>query len=257
MSAPSETIEGELVEEKAIAVQHESSVGLLRDPDVVLAEAHKAAQALAKVLASKPRKIILNGKQYLEFEDWILLGQFYGVGIKTEWTRQIEVGDAKGWESAVVAIDKRTGIEVGRAEAMCLDNERNWKGKDSFTIRSMAQTRAGSKALSSGLRWIPVLAGYAGTPAEEMKQTSSSPEPAADSPAPSEYTVGSWARESLTALVKQASAEDRARVEKMIHDLGYTVRNVKGTFTLSDFFKRASSVQAFDILKVMGVDVPE
>src|SRR3990167_4301795 len=32
----------------------------------------------------------------------------------------------------------------------------------------MAQTRAGSKALSNVLRWVVVLAGYKGTPAEEM-----------------------------------------------------------------------------------------
>ena len=32
----------------------------------------------------------------------------------------------------------------------------------------MAQTRATSKALAQALRWIPVLAGYSGTPYEEM-----------------------------------------------------------------------------------------
>lgn len=35
-------------------------------------------------------------------------------------------------------------------------------------LRSMAQTRANAKALSNVLRFVPVLAGYKGTPAEEM-----------------------------------------------------------------------------------------
>lgn len=37
-----------------------------------------------------------------------------------------------------------------------------------FQLRSMAQTRAGSKALRNVLAWVAVLAGYKPTPAEEM-----------------------------------------------------------------------------------------
>lgn len=163
------TIEGEIVPvDDEHAVRAVAEIGLLRDPDKVLEEAHKAAAALGRVIAGKPRKVVFNGKQFLEVEDWVLLGQFYGVSGKTEWTRQIEVGEAKGWEARVVVVDQRTGSEVGGAEAMCLNTERNWKSKDDFQLRSMAQTRALSKALSARLRWIPVLAGYSGTPAEEM-----------------------------------------------------------------------------------------
>ena len=38
-----------------------------------------------------------------------------------------------------------------------------------FQLRSMAQTRAGAKALRNALAWVVVLAGYAPTPAEEME----------------------------------------------------------------------------------------
>lgn len=180
-------IEGQFREgdETAVALREQTEIGLLRDPDLVLDEAHKAAAALGRVIAGKKRKIVLNGKQYLEVEDWVLLGQFYGVSGKTEWTRPVEFGEVKGWEARVVVIDQRTGNEVGGAEAMCLDDERNWKGKDSFQIRSMAQTRALGKALSGRLRWIPVLAGYAGTPAEEMTETPPPPKDAAPNPADS------------------------------------------------------------------------
>lgn len=38
----------------------------------------------------------------------------------------------------------------------------------SFQLRSMAQTRAGAKALRNALAWVVVLAGYRPTPAEEL-----------------------------------------------------------------------------------------
>ena len=40
-----------------------------------------------------------------------------------------------------------------------------------FQLRSMAQTRAGAKALRNALAWVVVLAGYRPTPAEEMTGT--------------------------------------------------------------------------------------
>ena len=57
---------------------------------------------------------------------------------------------------------------------MCLDNERNWRNKDYFQMASMAQTRAGSKALSNVLRFVVALdKTISGTPAEEMTSMNS------------------------------------------------------------------------------------
>ena len=47
-------------------------------------------------------------------------------------------------------------------------DEKNWKGKPWFQLASMAQTRAGAKALRNLLARVVVLAGYNPTPAEEM-----------------------------------------------------------------------------------------
>jgi hypothetical protein len=44
----------------------------------------------------------------------------------------------------------------------------NWRNKPLFTLKSMAQTRAGGKALRQMLSWVVVLAGFKATPAEEM-----------------------------------------------------------------------------------------
>ena len=44
----------------------------------------------------------------------------------------------------------------------------NWSGRDDYALRSMAQTRAVSKALRLPLGFIVALAGYEATPADEM-----------------------------------------------------------------------------------------
>jgi hypothetical protein len=60
------------------------------------------------------------------------------------------------------------GQTVGAAEAMCTTNEGRWRKADPYAVRSMAQTRAVSKALRLPLGFIMQLAGYSPTPAEEI-----------------------------------------------------------------------------------------
>lgn len=240
------TIEGEFRESDELAVREPVDIGLLRDPELVLAEAHKAAAALGKVIASKTRKVTLNGKQYLEVEDWVLLGQFYGVAGKTEWTRPVEVGEAKGWEARVVLIDQRTGHEVGGSEAMCLNTERNWKGKDDFQLRSMAQTRALGKALSGKLRWIPVLAGYSGTPAEEV-----TPDPRPVPKEPDRMTRP-HAETLLGLAVDEAELDAARKVANPVQTTAAQIRLKEWKFdTWKAFYERGTPEQAAEVLKVL------
>jgi len=142
---------------------------IARPPEIVLAEARKAAKALRDVVSLKPRPVIFNGEQYLEFEDLQTLGRFYGVTAKIISTEFIDYGEAKGFEAKAVAL-RADGMEISAAEAMCLNDERNWKDKPLFQLRSMAQTRACAKSLRNVLAWVVVLAGYKPTPAEEMQE---------------------------------------------------------------------------------------
>ena len=57
-------------------VDVEDALVLRRDPNVVLAEATKAAKALMAVMAQKPDKVMMNGQQYIENEDWLVIGHF-------------------------------------------------------------------------------------------------------------------------------------------------------------------------------------
>jgi hypothetical protein len=142
-------------------------LAMSRAPEIVLAEAATAAKALREVIESKPTKCVINGKTFLQFEDWQTLGRFYGVTVAARETTYIEQGRVRGYECHAEAI-RADGQVISAAQAMCLDDESKWSDKPLFQLRSMAQTRAQAKALRNVLAWVVVMAGYAPTPAEEM-----------------------------------------------------------------------------------------
>lgn len=149
------------------APEVEQSITVSRPPEVVLAEAQKAAAALAKVISGKAKPVKFNGEVYLEFEDWQVVARFYGISVKVISTTPVNFGDVQGWEAKAEAIHA-SGHTVSAADSMCLNDEANWRNKPMFMLRSMAQTRACAKALRNVLAWVVVLAGYKPTPAEEM-----------------------------------------------------------------------------------------
>jgi hypothetical protein len=68
----------------------------------------------------------------------------------------------------VAVVYNKDGIKIGSAEASCLRSEPNWAIKPEFQLKSMAQTRAGAKALRNLYGWVAVLAGVKPTPVEEI-----------------------------------------------------------------------------------------
>lgn len=140
----------------------------LIDPEVEINFAVKCAKALTSVINQKKKKVIINGEQYIEFEDWQTLGQFYGMTVKTQDAQQIVIDGIKGAYAKAEVVSVKNGIIIGGAEAYCLSNEKNWISKPFFQLASMAQTRAAAKALRNILSRVVVLAGYSPTPAEEM-----------------------------------------------------------------------------------------
>ena len=167
MSTQPETVDAEVVEPGAevATVDPAANTTLFRtdDPATVLQRATEVANSLAPVLKERGMLSNISGREYVRVEGWMTLGSMLGVTAVGVWTRKVD----NGWEAKV---DARTldGRVIGSAEAMCLSVEDNWKDSDEFAIRSMAQTRAASKALASVLRFVVTLAGFAGTPAEEM-----------------------------------------------------------------------------------------
>jgi hypothetical protein len=133
------------------------------DPVAVVERASTIATALADVIKRRSLYKHIGQSDHVFVEGWTLLGSMLGVFAEVEWSRPLE----DGWESRAVA---RTlaGRTVGAAESMCSRSESKWKHSDDYAIRSMAQTRAVSKALRLPLGFIMELAGYSATPADEV-----------------------------------------------------------------------------------------
>ncbi len=169
-----------------------TDVAIYRAPETILAEAHKAAVALQDVISKKKDPVMMNGQQYLEYEDWQTVGRFYGITAKVEKVEYVAYGSVRGFSASAVAL-RADGFELSRATGDCLSDEPKWSTKPKyewrdkadgtgrekvqvgeenvplFQLKSMAQTRACAKALRNVLAWVVVLAGYRPTPAEELE----------------------------------------------------------------------------------------
>ncbi len=133
------------------------------DPAEVVAAATAAAKPLADVIERQQLYAPIRGGKYVRVEGWTLLGSMVGVFPVCVWSRRTDTG----WEARVEA-RTRHGEIVGAAEASCDRSEPRWQDADDYALRSMAQTRATSKALRQPLGFIVTLAGFEATPLEEM-----------------------------------------------------------------------------------------
>jgi hypothetical protein len=133
------------------------------DPSLVLVKAAEVAGALARVVRERKLYASISGTEHVLVGGWTLLGSMLGVYPVTVWSRPLE----DGWEARVEA-RTRDGAIVGAAESECLRSERRWAKADDYAIRSMAQTRATSKALRLTLGFVMELAGFDATPADEV-----------------------------------------------------------------------------------------
>lgn len=177
-----------MTEEIEVYEQHEAPVSAqvggvfaLEEPAEMIQKATAAANVLKDVVKKAGLVASIGGKEYLTVEAWTTLGVLVGCTARTEWSREIE----GGYEAAVEVVNAH-GLVIGRAEALCTRAERNWKNRDDYALKSMAQTRAMGKALRMPLGWIAVLAGYQATPAEEMPTAAQEPPGRGAAPQPAQ-----------------------------------------------------------------------
>lgn len=169
------------------------------NPIVGMERANRIALKLRDIVMQRKLAVKIGNSFHLTIEAWNACGAMVGVVAKTEWTKTER--DAGGRFDGVIARAQVVSIEdqtvISAAENACYVDEQVKKRNGDYyhrwvencpthgeptlepcglpnrhAILSMAQTRAASKALAQVLRWIPVMAGYAGTPAEEMTEGS-------------------------------------------------------------------------------------
>ncbi|MGO9960589.1 MAG: hypothetical protein ACLP50_32210 [Solirubrobacteraceae bacterium] len=195
---------GEIIEGTAVEVYHAPpppSLFRTDDPVEIIERATRVADALKGVIVKQRLFKSINGRDHVLVEGWTTLGSMLGVVPVATWSRRIEPAirydvevvhyewvdkrkrekarshytvEGYDWEARVEArtMDGRT---IGAAEAMCSRGELTWAKREDYALRSMAQTRATSKALRGPLGFIVALAGYATTPFEEMPNETEPP----------------------------------------------------------------------------------
>jgi hypothetical protein len=171
--------------------------------DEVIAHATEIANSLDRLVKAQGFAVAMGGrKPHLEIGAWQALGALTGalggealhaetipgsvkpVGEKTTYhvhekkysgpkgnrvlEKEIDYDvEGQDWE-ATVEVKTAGGVVIGRAAGMCSRAEPSWMPKPDPALRSMAETRAASRAFRAALGWIVAIAGYNPTPAEEM-----------------------------------------------------------------------------------------
>ena len=138
------------------------------DPATARGRMEHVAGQLKEMLDRGGMTMQIGANEHVLIGGWQTLGSLLGISPYVVWSRPLEDPQGpQGWEARAEArtVDGRV---VGAAEAMTTRDERQWKNADEFAVRSMAQTRAMSKALRGPLGFVMTLAGRSDTPAEEM-----------------------------------------------------------------------------------------
>ena len=189
-----ETLKTEIVEEKNVPVTVDVKANVTVNdslPDYAILNPElpmKMKIGVAGEVASCLKEVIekqgliikgLNPKnkeaEYVTVEGWEVLGTMLGITpvtkvIETQYNKQGRVVGYKSqgilYRNAVVDEDGNiSGDIIAIAEASA---DKHGFQKDLPSIMSMSQTRALGKAYRMALSWIIKMAGYEGTPAQEM-----------------------------------------------------------------------------------------
>jgi hypothetical protein len=140
------------------------------DPAAIVAQATRIANEIAPLIREQRLVKRIGQSDHVFLEGWTLAGTMLGVfPITVSSGPIVHEGEVLGYQATVEA-RTMAGNMVGRADAQCTHDENaKWRDAPSFQLRSMAITRASSKALRMPLGFVMHLAGYDATPAEEME----------------------------------------------------------------------------------------
>jgi hypothetical protein len=170
-----DTIEGEAVDVtpepiRAVAVVEAPDVRLsvAETPEAMVALATRMATVLADVVEKKKLYATISGRKYPQVEAWMTIARMDNV-VAREATGGIVRLEDGSYEATVELVRLSDGMVIGRASALCgVAGDKPWDSRGDHHKRSMAVTRATSRAFRQQYSWIMALAGYEPTPAEEM-----------------------------------------------------------------------------------------
>jgi len=112
----------------------------------------------------------IKGKNYAHVEGWQFAGGLMGLFPKISKVENLSSDKEYKWKADVDIVDMKTGQIISNGFALCSNKESIKKNFDEYAVLSMAQTRAIGKAYRNLIGWVMKLAGYEGTPSEEMRK---------------------------------------------------------------------------------------
>lgn len=143
-----------------------------KKPAGMVKQATEMANVLKDVIIKQKLSVKIGLHEYVKMDGWATLGAFLGILPREHRVIEHSNGD---FEAYVDLIRQTDGTVVGGASSLCSVDEKRWSQVDRFARRSMAITRATGKAYRISFAWIMALAGYAGTPFEEMPEITYEP----------------------------------------------------------------------------------
>lgn len=162
----------EVIDVEAAEIVPVGQVSIYRSSDAQaqLEEAKERAKVLVQVVQDQGlARSFGGGRPHVQVEGWQFLASQFGLIPDIEWSRQLP--DGVGWEARAALRRLSDGVVIAHGDAECRRDESNWQSRDSYALRSMAQTRAVSKVCRIALSSVMVMAGFAATPAEEAEAT--------------------------------------------------------------------------------------
>jgi len=179
-------------------------------------------------------------RRHVDVSGWQAAGAMLGalggmpLAAHTVWARPMHREDGVIAYEAHVEIRTLNGDVVSAAEAMCSNGEDKRRSSDEYAIRSMAETRAESRAYRKAIGWIISLAGFSPTPAEEMRGEGTIEQ---GGPARATPQLPDWAApmndipgvaHNLTRILKAAGIEE---THNTVTEIGNVVlKQADGTF---------------------------
>lgn len=141
--------------------------------------AKDVAQSLMDIVEQTHAYAVISGKRYLQLEAWQFIGTTDDTFPSPEYVIPIEEdGEVVAYEAKVNLV--KDGIIVGSGIMECGMDESVTQGRTGRAkhnaCKSMAQTRATSKAFRLKYSWVATMAGFQPATAEEMQGQSASPQ---------------------------------------------------------------------------------
>lgn len=121
--------------QELVHVQDEdvSLLSIADDPRNVTHQARQVAQEVMSLIMRKPKQVVFNGEKYFENDDWVMAGKMYGITVRAgKEPEYVEFGEVKGFKAEAEAYLVSTGQVIGKAYALCLDDEENWGARPKY-----------------------------------------------------------------------------------------------------------------------------